>query len=293
MSYLSEEAITLAAGSDFGSTLTFEFDFHDPDDTRVVAFLEKNYDGDSLGIITWLLSQAQLKSRLVNTRTGAMIAFLAGLVLPVNTPTYNGNILFATLLCVLPPLRNTGLASKFLAANIAQANVRGHRVHAFTSDVNICFRPVNRMRRYLCKPIGVDPFGVLRRSLGATFTYTLDDHAEARASLAQHGPKHGIDWTRCTWGQDLKSIVVTAEEHKCAVILLGVNSVSHQVLGVACSKPRALRPFIAWVAAYLQTVIVLDSNEPMDRLEPCPCEQYGIYLHGTDTSEHAFVLPML
>ena len=297
---LESDALARTYGAvEFGEHLRYDGACH-TDREAVMQFLLAHYDGHARAMIEWLLDRATIQTALRSAKTGAVVAFMAGVPLPVRTAGYTGTALLGTLLCVLPALRSTGLVRKFLAANMKLSAEQGYAVRCSTATTPIALPPVCTPARHVCWP---GEWRVAERLLKAAAIGPVSTaRVAALRTLAEHAPVSGVDWARVDWPEHpaLTYWSGAGPKGRVAAVLLDVNDASAQVLGAAATDPALLRPLLVWVASRRRRAIVVEATHPStlhssmgwakpDEVNP----RYHVYFHNAEVTPQECAIPML
>lgn len=286
----------------FGDSLRYVPDCSEDRD-EVRAFLLEHYDPNACDMIQWVLDSSQMQTALRSARTNKLVAYMAGIGLPVRTAEFEGKVLLGTLLCVLPALRSTGLVRKFLAANMRLSAERRYAVRCSTATTAIALNPVCVPQRYVCWPGERHAAkGVLR---AASLLPVSTARRKAMAVLRGLAPRSGIRWSQMAL-PDHPSVTYVSSHTKTAsgsvaAVLLSVNAASSQVLGAAASDPALLRPLLVWAASYFRKAVVIDATHPgslhRDVAEWCTPDEvnprYHVYFHNVAIAPQECGIPML
>lgn len=239
----------------FGAKIEYWENFHDRK-ADVLKFLLEHYDANAPSLIEFFYDRAVVRFALTSVQNGSIIAFMAGVPLPVKTPQFAGTACLGTLICVAPFLRKTGLVRNFLRANMRITAARGFAVRCSTTSTPIALSPTQETQRYIVYP------QVKAKKDGLKFD---TDRQRALDILIEHAPASGIDWANVDWPEDSKLLYYSCErdtDEVCAAVLLQVNPVSAQVLGCAATDTQLLASFFQYVASSRSQAVIVDATNP-------------------------------
>ena len=239
----------------FGAKIKYWEDFHDRK-ADVLKFLLEHYDANAPSLIEFFYDRAVVRFALTSVQNGSIIAFMAGVPLPVKTPQFSGTACLGTLICVAPFLRKTGLVRNFLRANMRSTAAHGFAVRCSTTSTPIALTPTQETRRYIVYP------QVKAKKDGLKVD---TDRQRALDILIKHAPASGIDWDKVYWPEDSKLLYYSCErdtDELCAVLLLQVNPVSVQVLGCAATDTQLLTPLVQYIASSRSQAVIVDATNP-------------------------------
>lgn len=274
---------------EFGSDI--ELVHQCPIDDSIREFLEKHYDDNMPDMMRWLLDTSSVASCLLHKKSRIVIAFMCGLVFPVNVPFYSGNVLIGTLLCVHPLLRKTGLVQKFLSAVMKESARCGHKVRVSTTPDVLALQHCGYIKRYVLRPSLHRP--TFRHMEGPPSS----SQSEIDAVCSYIGVSTtGIDWLYTKAHPSLFAYLDT----DFGGLFLKVNRISYQLLAVrkeaSCEKPMV--SFLNIVANNLRASLVIDAwdesftGAELEHSSRIP--GYYIYFHNVSNIQPAlYSIPMI
>lgn len=254
-------AVRYENATHFGTKVTFQPECT-LDQATIVAFLELHYDNQCLPYFKFILSCPGLAVALVDKQTEQhLLGFVYILVWPMQGLGVP-EIIFSTLLCVVPFLRHTGLMVKFVAASRwAAAQKYNIPVGIFTTPKLLNMPPLAQIYRYIYN----------NGSCPVPLHWTV----QANLELAQEWIGRwtvtvpGIAWAarpfKTTQVNIFGYVFTDAEEPLGAVVVVQMTTSSFQILGFGLRDSGMVGTVLAVLQNYLKVfcadpMVIIDAN---------------------------------